>query len=163
MTLKDDLAPFLDGRLADWRGLPDVLLRDVEAAFGAPTDRSTVELGYYPADRAAFPLAVPSGGAIVYARAGAVVMLEAMVPPAIAVLATLPEPTAIVAHEILVPGAYAPEYLYGANGLALTVAIPFGSHAPARIVRCRTIRPFAAAKEFGPDYYKPFEDRVHFT
>jgi hypothetical protein len=162
MTLNDDLAPFLEGRLADWHGLPAIPLGDVEAAFGPATERSTVELGYYPADRAVFPLAVPSGGLIVYARAGAVVMLEAIKPPAVAVLATLPAPTGVAAHEILVTGAYAPEYLYGPHGLALTVAIPFGSQAPAQIVRCRTIRRFAAAMEFGPDYYKPFEDRVHF-
>lgn len=89
-------------------------------------------------------------------------MIEAIVVPPVAILATLGDPTAIVPHEILVPGVYAPEYLYGPHGLARTVAIPFGSQAPTRIVRCRTVRPFATAQEFGPDYYKPFEDRVHF-
>jgi len=163
MTLKDDLAPFLEGRLAGWHGVPELRLGDVEAAFGPPAERSTVELGYYPAERAVFPLPVPSGGIIVYARAGAVVMIEAIVPPPVTVLATLGEPTAIVPHEILVPGAYAPVYLYGPRGLALTVAIPFGSQAPREIVHCRTVRPFATAQEFGPDYYKPFEDRVHFA
>jgi len=95
-------------------------------------------------------------------RAGAAVMIEAIVVPPVAILATLGDPTAIVPHEILVPGVYAPEYLYGPHGLARTVAIPFGSQAPTRIVRCRRVRPFATAQEFGPDYYKPFEDRVHF-
>jgi hypothetical protein len=163
MTLKHDLAPFLDGRLADWYGLPELRLDEMEAAFGQPAERSTVELGYYPAIQAVFPHPGPSGGIIAYERAGTVVMIQALAPPPVALLAALGEPTTIVPHEILVPDAYAPEYLYGPRGLALTVAIPFDSKDPREIVRCRSVRPFATARDFGPDYYKPFEDRTHYS
>ena len=55
-------------------------------------------------------------------RGGQAVMLALAHLPSPAVLDTLPAPDAVLAHEILVPGHYAHEYLYRTRGLVLTVA-----------------------------------------
>ena len=74
-------------------------------------------------------------------------------------LDTLPAPDAVLAHEILVPGHYAHEYLYCTRGLVLTVAQSLQGNE-RHIARCRGMAPLAAPREFGPDFYLAFEDRV---
>jgi hypothetical protein len=72
----------------------------------------------------------------------------------------LGQPTAILPHEILSPGAYVHEYLYCKRGLVLSIAEPFQKEQPLKIVRARGVRPLDSPGEFGPELYQPFQDQT---
>lgn len=167
MTLRDAIEPMLRVDPLRWHGLPRVTVADLDALLGAPEESAEAILGYYPAlrrrYRAASGAASADHGLVAWARTGEIVMVESLVQPAASVLEALPEPSAVLAQEILVPDSYAYEYLYCAKGLVLTVAKPLRGKATSRIVRCRGVKPLASAAEFGPDYYRPFEDQVRWA
>ena len=158
--LHDDLRPFLQGDLLSWRGLPAVTQDALDAALGIPEEHTTTDLGFYAAERYVYPLDVPSKGIIAYARRRRVVLIEAIRPPPASAMEGLPEPWGIKAQEILVSDFYAHEYVYCEMGLVLTVAEPLSGSGPVKLVRCRGIRPIKTVEEFGPEYYKSFEDQV---
>jgi hypothetical protein len=160
VPLREQLEPFLSGNLSAWRGLPEASPAEFDALFGAPAERGIADLGFYPAERSVYPADSPSGGVIAFARHDRVVLIQALRPPPVSAMQDLPAPCGIKGHEILVPGAYAHEYVYCGLGLVLTVARPFKAGGPDRIARCRGIRPIAAADDFGPEYYKAFEDQT---
>jgi len=160
MTLKTDLTPFLEFHLGEWRGLPAIDVDALTASFGAPQETGSVELGFYPAMRSRFASKTESGGFDAYSRETRVLMIETLKQPPVEILAALPEPMSILPNELLLQGAYGHEYLYGERGLVLTVAVPYGSRQPSKIARCRGIAPIGSAREFGPELYRPFEDRV---
>jgi hypothetical protein len=165
MTLRDALEPMLRADPLRWRGLPRATVADLDALLGAPEESGEAILGFYPAVRRRYGSASGAEnagrGLVAWARTG--VMVESAAQPPASVLGDLPEPSAVLAQEILVPDAYAYEYLYCATGLVLTVAKPLRGEAPSRIVRCRGLKPLASPAEFGPDYYRPFEDRVRWA
>jgi hypothetical protein len=78
-------------------------------------------------------------------------------PPA-AVLETLGTPSAVMAHEIVRPGAYVHEYVYGPRGLVLSVAQPFEAGAEWVVVRTRGIAPMASDQRLGPELHRSVED-----
>lgn len=160
MNLRAALDPMLRIDPLAWRGLPRVTDVEFDALFGAPEESVESVLGYYPATRRRYLSADATQGLVVWARDGEAVMVETSAQPPITALASLPEPSAVLAQEIFVPDAYAHEYLYCGIGLVLTVAQPLGGEKPSQIVRCRGIRALITPKEFGPTYYRPFEDRV---
>ena len=153
MNVRDALQPFLDGDLARWRGLPEIRADALAEAFGEPSSVETVDLGDSVAEKRTYPRFAA------YVRDREVVLVELLEPPAIA-LEELGPPAAILPHEILVPGSYVHEYLYGDRGLLVSVAEPFDRDQPPRIVRCRGIRPVRGANDLGPDLYLAFEDQT---
>lgn len=159
--LYDMLHPFLHHDLLAWPGLPAITVAELTEALGQPADRDVTTLGFYPADHYTYPLEAPSQGITVYARHQQVVLIQALVPPPTSAMAELPEPCGIKAQEILVPGAYAHEYVYCDRGLVLTVAKALNHHDPDCLVRCRGIQPIATVEAFGPDFYRPFEDQMY--
>lgn len=146
-----------------WRGLPQATVAEFDAFFGAPEESVESVLGYYPATRRHYLSAATAQGLVLWARAGEAIMVETAAPPPVAVLASLPEPSAVLAQEIFIPEAYAHEYLYCSIGLVLTVAQAFGGEVPSRIVRCRGVKVLVSPEEFGPAYYRPFEDQVRWA
>jgi hypothetical protein len=160
MSLRAALEPMLRVDPARWRGLPPTTVAALDALLGVPEESVDAVLGYYPANRRRYRDAATGEGLVAWARDGAVVMVETLAPPDVAVLAALPQPSAVLAHEILVPGAYAHEYLYTPTGLVLTVAEPLGGGGPKWIVRCRGVAPLASPEAFGPAYYRAFDDQV---
>ena len=151
--------PFLFCELPEWTGLPRLTLDEMARILGAPRSQAVQDLGYYPADRYVFPLATPTGGLIAYLREGHVVMVETVAPPRSSVPVGLPEPCGRLPHEFLVAGAYAHEFVYCEKGLVLTVACALDHSKPEWLIRYRGVRPLAHVREFGPEYYKAFEDR----
>jgi hypothetical protein len=158
MNLRTALEPMLHVDPAHWRGLPEASVEDFDALLGPPEERTEGTLGYYPATRCRYR-DKDGAGIILWARNDAAVMVEAMEAPPPSVLDDLPEPTIVLPQEILIPDAYAHEYLYCATGLVLTVAESLHGGAD-RIVRCRGVRPLTSARDFGPAYYMPFEDQI---
>ncbi|MEK6677153.1 MAG: hypothetical protein AABZ47_16050 [Planctomycetota bacterium] len=159
MNLQTSLEPILRVEPARWQGLHRATVAEFDALFASPEESIDAVLGYYPATRRRYRTNTGQG-LMLWARAGEAVMVETLVQPAASVLNELPNPCAILAHEILVPDAYAHEYLYCAIGLVLTVAQPLRGDVPFRIIRCRGVKPLASADEFGLDYYCAFEDQV---
>ena len=125
-SLRILLQPLLAGDLPAWQGLPAVSVADFDALYGPPTVRREEPLGALPAMRHDYA-AGDDGTLAMWSRGGQAVMLAPAHLPSPAVLDTLPAPDAVLAHEILVPGHYAHEYLYCTRGLVLTVAhlVPF--------------------------------------
>lgn len=156
----EDLKPFVEGDLRSWRGLPTASSSDLDHVLGRPEKREVSKLGYHPAERYVYALDVATRGLMAYVRDNRVVLIEAIQPPPISAIEDLPKPCGIKPQEILVPNAYAHEYVYCEIGLILTIARALKGDAPDLLARCRGIRPIAAADEFGPDYYKPFEDQI---
>lgn len=156
------LRPFLYCDLAQWSGLPQLTLDDMVRTLGTPQAQTVEHLGYYPCERYCFPLATPTGGLIAYTRQGNVVLVETVALPAPAIPAGLPEPCGQLPHELLIEGAYAHEYVYCEKGLVLTIARSLKNVEPDRLVRYRGVRRLANVSEFGPEYYKAFEDRELF-
>lgn len=128
--------------------------------MGEPERSEEATLGWYPAQCLTSPMDCPSGGLRAYVRDGEVILVEALVPPPVSLLERLSEPDAVLPHEILSPGAYVHEYLYGGRGLILSVAEPFDREQPRRILRCRGIRPVGSPSDLGPELYLPFEDQI---
>ncbi|MCA0439589.1 MAG: hypothetical protein LCH71_03735 [Proteobacteria bacterium] len=157
-SLRILLQPLLAGDLPAWQGLPAVSVADFDALYGPPTVRREEPLGALPAMRHDYA-AGDDGTLAMWSRGGQAVMLAPVHLPSPAVLDTLPAPDAVLAHEILVPGHYAHEYLYCTRGLVLTVAQSLQGNE-RHIARCRGMAPLAAPREFGPDFYLAFEDRV---
>jgi hypothetical protein len=163
MTLRDALDPMLHLEPARWTGLPEAEIAQFDALFGPPVDRQAVVLGHYPADLSVYRTDEAARGLQVWARDGVAVMVQTMAKPDASVLATLPPPSAVLAHEILVDDAYAHEYLYCPVGLVLTVAQAYRGDTPDRILRCRGTRALASVDDFGPAYYLPFEDQIRWA
>jgi hypothetical protein len=160
------LDPLLALDLVRWQGLPRLTEAAVVGALGEPSERATAQLGWYPAERAAFTLDLPSGGLDVYLRDGHAVLVETRAAPGAEAPEALGPPTATLSHEILEPGAYVHELVYAQRGLVLSVAEPLESPAsPAsrRIVRCRGTRPLRDAADFGPEFRMAFEDRAAYS
>jgi hypothetical protein len=163
MTLLQALDPMLRVDPRAWTGLPESSVSEFDALFGRPREREPATLGSYPAIRHLYQTDDTRRGLILWSRGDRAVMVEALQPPPVSVLDELPEPSAVLAREIRVPDAYAHEYLYCPTGLILTVAEPLCLHddeGPTRILRYRGIKPLARVEDFGPDYYRAFEDRV---
>lgn len=78
--------------------------------------------------------------------------------PDINVLNQLGQPTAILADELFMEGYYVHEYLYCDRGLVLSVAESLSKAKRLRIVRSRGIPVLDSPKDFGPNYYRSFED-----
>lgn len=163
MTLHAALDPLLRLELACWSGLPQACVAQFDALFGAPEDLREDMLGSYPASHKRYRTDGTAGGLSVWVRDGIAVMVQTLQPPDAAVLATLPEPTAVLAHEIQLPDAYAHEYLYCPVGLVLTVAQAYRKGRPLRVVRCRGTRPLKGVGDFGPAYYQALEDQIRWT
>ncbi len=163
LNLRHALAPLLRLDLPRWHGLPQASAAQFDALFGAPDALREEMLGAYPALHRCYRTDGAAGGLHVWLRGARAIMVQTVRPPDATVLAALPEPTAVLAHEIDLPDAYAHEYLYGPLGLVLTVAQAHRRTQPDRIVRCRGIRPLESSREFGPAYYLALEDRTHWT
>ncbi|MCB2008136.1 MAG: hypothetical protein KDH93_24220 [Rhodoferax sp.] len=161
--LRHALDPLLRLDLPRWHGLPQASGAQFNALFGAPDALRQVMLGACPALHRHYRTDAAAGGLHVWLRDALAVMVQTVRAPDATVLAALPEPTAVLAHEIDLPDAYAHEYLYGPLGLVLTVAQAHGHTQPERIVRCRGIRPLASARAFGPAFYLALEDRTLWT
>jgi hypothetical protein len=158
--IREALQPFLALDLLAWQGLPVLPAALLHAALGEPERSEEAALGWYPAQCLTYPRESPSGGLNAYVREGEVVLVEALAPPAVSVLEALGKPDAVLPHEILSPGAYVYEFLYGERGLILSVAEPLAKEQPRQILRCRGIRPLAAPFTLGPELYLPFEDQT---
>lgn len=157
-TLHALLQPLLNGDLPAWQGLPPLAVAAFDALYGPPTARCEEPLGARPALRHDYTTG--TGGALtLWSRGERVVMVAPARLPPPAALDALPPPDAVLPHEILVPDHYAHEYLYCGRGLVLTVAEALRG-AERYIARCRGIAPLASVREFGPDFYLAFEDRV---
>ena len=163
MSLQAALDPMLCVEPTRWRGLPQVTVAELDALLGAPDESVDAVLGFYSATRRRYRPGATGQGLAAWARDGAVVMVETLASPPASVLEALPEPSAVLAHEILVPDAYAHEYVYCDIGLVLTVAQPFRDGEPNRIVRCRGVAPLNSPAAFGPAYYRAFEDQVRWS
>lgn len=157
-TLHERLAPLLAGDPLAWHGLPPAHVADFDALFGAPLVQQDQVLGAMAAVRRSYRDA-QGRGLVVWSRQDLAVMVEASTLPPPALVAQLPRPDRILAHEILLPDHYAHEYLYCATGLVLTVAEPLGQ-GQAHIARCRGVAALASPQEFGPAYYLAFEDQI---
>jgi len=96
---------------------------------------------------------------IAYLRDDEVILVETLTPPPLSAMSRLGEPSAIKPHEILREGSYVHEYLYCERGLVLSIAEPFEKGQAWQIVRCRGIQPIDDPRQFGPEFYLPFEDR----
>lgn len=155
------LRPFLNHELLAWQGLPTITVAELSGTLGSPAETAIAALGFYAADRYTYPLDVPSQGLVAYVRQNQVVLIEALIPPPLSAVEALPEPCGIKAQEIVVPNAYAHEYVYCDRGLVLTIAETLDHRIPNRLVRCRGIPPIATADDFGPAYYKSFEDQIY--
>lgn len=160
MNLEMILDPLLRGDLTRWKGLPSVLTADFDALFGVAIEVEKGLLGHFPATRHVYTDSNTGAGLILWTREDLAVMVETLTLPPASILAELPAPSAVLPQEILVPDAYAHEYLYCATGLVLTVARALRHDAPDRIVRCRGIKPLSDLREFGQAYYQEFDDQV---
>ena len=160
MSLRKSLIPMVHVDPVNWRGLPRSIVSDFESIFGPPEESLGTVLGYYPVTRYLYRSVEDHQGLVLWARTGEAVMVATLTQPPVSVLEELPDPCAVLAHEILVPGAYAHEFLYCQVGLVLTVAQPLSGDGPNQIVRCRGINPLTSPAEFGPAYYCSFEDKV---
>ena len=72
----------------------------------------------------------------------------------------LGEPSAILAHEILVQDAYVPKYLFCGRGLVLSITEPLKHRSTFQIVRCRGLQPLDNPEQHGSEFYQAFEDEV---
>jgi len=153
------LRPLLAGDLLAWRGLPRLSADTLHAAFGKPKQAEESTLGWYPAQRYTYPVERPQSGLIAYLRDDEVILVETLTPPPLSAMSRLGEPSAIKPHEILREGSYVHEYLYCERGLVLSIAEPFEKGQAWQIVRCRGIQPIDDPRQFGPEFYLPFEDR----
>lgn len=163
MNLRAALEPILSLDLVNWTGLPTATLDQFDTLFGPPVERIESTLGYYPATRYRYQTEHGAYELVVWVREGTAVMIETLKTPDVSILVALPKPSAVLANEILIPDAYAHEYLYCTNGLVLTVAQPYSESGTNRIVRCRGIKPLASVEEFGPAYYQAFDDQVQWA
>lgn len=161
-NLRAQLAPLLAGDLAGWRGLPTATVQDFDALFGTGATPREEVLGAQPAQHRHYRDAARGGqGLDLWSRDGVAVMVQPEGLPPSSALAALGPPERILAHEILVPGHYAHEYLYSARGLVLTVAQPLaGDRDALHIVRCRGFAALADPDGFGAGLYLAFEDRT---
>jgi hypothetical protein len=159
-NLKSIFKPLLEGDLLLWRGLPVISAESVIATFGQPSAMDETDLGWYPATCYTWDFKTPEPNMTVYSRNGELVLIETKVSPPIEILKSLGELSAILPHEFLIPGTYVHEYLYCQRGLVLSVAEPFQKELPLQIVRCRGIKIMSRAAEFGPEYYRSFEDET---
>jgi hypothetical protein len=157
MNAADIIRPLLSGVPAGWRGLPPVATDAFDAVLGPPAAAAREDLGYYPADRLTY--CASGREIIVWAREGAVVMVEAAAALPGSALDALGAPSAVLPNEILVEGGYAHEYLYCRRGLVATVVQPYRT-GERKVVRLRGIAPLGRAEALGPDLYKAFEDRT---
>ncbi|MEA3012192.1 MAG: hypothetical protein QOD42_737 [Sphingomonadales bacterium] len=151
------IRPLLSGTPAGWHGLPPVATGAFDAALGPPEAVADEDLGHYPAERRTYR--VEGRAVAVWARAGAVVMVEIAAPLPPSVLDGIEPPCAVLPNELLVEGGYAHEYLFCARGLVATFVESRAAGGDA-IIRLRGIAPLATADEFGPALYKPFEDQI---
>ncbi|MFT3718296.1 hypothetical protein [Pseudorhodoferax sp.] len=163
------LQPLLDGDLPAWQGLPPAPVAAFDALFGAPSAQGTEPLGARPALRSDY-----AGALTLWSRGGLAVMAAPAKLPPDTVLQALGPPDLVLPHEILLPGHYAHEYLYGRRGLLLTVAEVLQGSArqggarqgdarqggARHVARCRGMAPLAAPQDLGSDLYLAFEDRV---
>ncbi|MFT3823211.1 MAG: hypothetical protein QM731_04790 [Chitinophagaceae bacterium] len=151
------LTPILAGDLEAWNGLPKQLpAEELLHLLGTPLQQQTECLGYYPADKWIFDIA---GRTIyTYIREKKVVMVEIPQQSLPAITAWPSDPCGILPHQLLYPEAYAHEYIYCTKGLQLTIARFFQHQRPDEVIRCRGFVPVASVLDFGPYYYKAFED-----
>ena len=154
------LKPLLDQDLVLWKGLPKTLVETLTAVLGQAIKTEQAALGWYLADRYTFKVEEPARDLVAYARNGEVVLIQPFVPPPLSAMEPLGQPSAILPHEILSPDAYVHEYLYCQRGLVLSIAEPFQKGKPWDIVRVRGIRPLDNPNEFGPEFYRVFEDKM---
>jgi hypothetical protein len=151
---------FIEGRLSDWRGLPNLTIPALSEIVGAPTARENAPLGSSTALRHAFELRDRNASLFAWERNGHVVLIEISPPPGLEALDSLPEPTALLPQEIRIEGAYAHEYFFADRGLLVTIARPLENGAD-RLVRCRGIRPLPpTARAPEPDIYQPLATRI---
>jgi hypothetical protein len=152
---------FIESRLSDWPGLPDLSISTLSEMVGAPTAREDAPLGSSTALRHVFELRDRNNASLfAWERNGHVVLIEISPPPGLEALEGLPEPTAILPQEIRIEGAYAHEYFFADRGLLLTIARSLES-GDDRLVRCRGIRPMPpTARAPEPDIYQPLATRI---
>ncbi|MGI8807231.1 MAG: hypothetical protein ACR2KK_05230 [Acidimicrobiales bacterium] len=163
MTDVSDIASVVrrlqNGDFDSFRGLPVLSAAALDEVLCPPADRTEVQLGWYPATKATYRTTDPAGPVVAYVRGGGVVMIEAGRPrPAGDMLKALGEPSSILPNELLMPGAYVHEYVYGSRGLILSVAEPFEAGQPWQIIRSRAIVPLQAGRALGPELYRAAED-----
>jgi len=136
------------------------LLSDLTNFFGVPTGSDESVLGYYPAIKYSFPIGGRQDRLFVFVREGRIILIETKNLPDLAILRQLPQPGAVLPHEILVEGAYASELIFPEIGLNLTVARHFDKTKADTIVRCRGVKRMVDAAEFDTRYYKSFENSI---
>jgi hypothetical protein len=156
MTGAVSLQPLLEGAPATWHGLPPLPADAFDPVPGTPAAVDEADLGGLPAERRTY------GNVTVWARDGAVVMVEIPCDLPASTLAGLEAPCAALPNELAIPGGYAREQLYCARGLVATIVKPHDG-GEERIVRLRGIVPIADPQAFGPGLYQPFEDRVRWA
>lgn len=156
MTMASLLQPLRGGDLAAWHGLPQLAAGALDAGLGAPAALDEGELGGLPAERRTY------GEVVVWARDGAIVMVEIACALPLSALAGLEAPCAALPNELAIPGGYAREQLYCARGLVATIVKPHDGGAE-RVIRLRGIAPLAGPEGFGPGLYQPFEDRIRWS
>ena len=160
MNAPEAIQSFIESRLSDWRGLPDLTISALSRIVGAPTVREDGPLGTSTAMRHTFELRHRNASLFAWERNGHVVLIEIWPPPGLEALEGLPEPTAILPQEIRLEGAYAHEYFFADRGLLLTIARSLES-GDDRLVRCRGIRPMPpTARAPEPDIYQPLATRI---
>jgi len=158
---KNSIVLFSRGEVANWKGLPpDFSREELMHLFGSPAKTQDTTLGYYPAERNDFAVDDEPGIFTAYVRHGKVVLIETKKLPQAGILHELPEPDAILPHEILVEKAYASEYIYCERGLNLTLAKHFDKQISDTIVRCRGFEKISKPEEFDTRYYKSFENSI---
>lgn len=160
MNLQTALDPMLRIDPLNWQGLPAATAAQFDQLFGAPSERIETVLGCFPTTRLSYPVKFPAGMLSVWVRDGNAVMIEIQKQPKLSVLSSLPEPSAVLPNEILLPAAYAHEYLYCDLGLVLTVAQPYKIGDEQYIARCRGLKILTSVRDFGPAYYQAFDDQV---
>ncbi len=161
MTPAEAIRNFIEGRLADWQGLPLLTVGGLSEILGAPVRHAEAPLGTATAPRYTFELRERDASLFAHEANAHIVLVEISPPPGLDALEGLPEPTAVLPQEIRIDRAYAHEYFYAERGLLLTIAKPFEAHVEDRLVRCRGIRPLPpTARTPGPDLYAPLATRI---
>lgn len=154
---------FLLGDLSEWTGLPELTIVDLVSIVGEPVTETVARLGRAPATRILFRPSEPARDFAVYVRNERVVLLEVPHRLPLSVLEELPQPDAILPHEVLDPQGYVHEYLYLRRGLALSVVEPFAQHDERRIARYRGFRSLSDVAEFVTEFYLAFEDQTYWS
>jgi hypothetical protein len=164
VTMPTELQIALDAllsfRLAEWHGLPNSLVVDVEEILSASNTATESRLGAYPALLQIFQAPEKAAlGLQVFSRAGRVVAIETLEPPPLAAVAELGDPEARLSPEVYAEGYSGSEHLYAKRGLAIAIgeALDDNSQPRQKVLRCRGIRILAAAHEYGAQYYRPLK------